>query len=231
MPLPFFGAGMSKSKRKAQIIYHPPSPPRWKGRDSLELVYQLNERSLTLLAEAARSGTSPWLAETPHRVLWSELTTAAIQRAARFPFVILEAHFTDDEWRRAASVNPQDVIEEGLGPSCWPQEATQQLMSEALVFAWHTARWDRRVARLSLGVSAGVVGLIAAFTPQQLAVVSARHWGVLRLRWQDEPDFWARLLGAAQDSDEEALSENHLHAKLLFSGELLARSTVATVPA
>jgi len=218
---------MSKSKRKAKVIYHPPSPPRWKGRDSLELVYQLNERSLTLLADAARSGTSEWLAETPHRVLWSELTIEAIQHAARFLFVILEAHFTDDEWWRAASVNPQDVIEQSLAPTCWPHEEARQLTGEALVFAWHTAKWDRRVARLSLGMSTGVVGLMAALTPQQLGVISARHWGVLRLRWQEEPDFWARLLAAAQDGDQEALSENHLHAKLLLSGALVARSTLS----
>jgi hypothetical protein len=80
-------------------------------------------------------------------------------------------------------------------------------------------------------MSTGVVGLMAALMPQQLAVISARHWGVLRLRWQEEPDFWARLLGAAQDGDEEALCENHLHAKLLLSGTLVARSTLARVPA
>ncbi len=223
---------MSKPKSKEKEIYRPPSPPRWKGRESLELVYQLNERSVTLLAHAARSGTSEWLAETPHRVLWSELTTEAIQRAARFPFVILEAHFTDDEWWRAASGEPAgDVIEQSRGLTCWPHEEAQQLMSEALVFAWHTAKWDRRVARLSLGMSTGVVGLMAALTPQQLAVISARHWGVLRLRWHDQPDFWTRLLVAARDDDEEALSEIHLHAKLLLSGELLARSTLARVPA
>jgi hypothetical protein len=123
------------------------------------------------------------------------------------------------------------MIEQSLGPTCWLHEEAQQLMSEALVFAWHAAKWDRRVARLSLGMSTGVVGLIAALTSQQLAVISARHWGVLRLRWQEEPGFWACLLGAAQDGDEEALSENHLHAKLPLSGELLARSTRARVPA
>lgn len=220
---------MSKSKRQTKVIYHPPSPPRWKGRDSLELVHQLNERSLTLLADAAKSGTSEWLAGTPYRALWSELTIDAIQRAARFPFVILDSHFTDDEWWRAVSVNPQELIEQSLGPTCWPHEAAQQLMSEALVFAWHTAKWDRRVARLSLGMSPGVVGSIARLTPRQLAVISARHWSALRLRWQEERDFWARLLAAAQDGDEEALSESHLHAKLLLSGTLVARSTLVKV--
>jgi len=139
----------------------------------------------------------------------------------------LESHFTDDEWWRSASVNPQDLIEQSLGASCWPHEAAQQLMSEALVFAWHTAKWDRRVARLSLSISPGVVSSIATLTPRQLAVISARHWGALRLRWQEERDFWARLLAAAQDGDEEALSENHLHAKLLLSGTLVARSTLS----
>jgi len=61
---------------------------------------------------------------------------------------------------------------------------------------------------------------------QSAALLTGTLLRALRLRWQEERDFWARLLAAAQDGDEEALSESHLHAKLLLSGTLVARSTV-----
>jgi len=63
----------------------------------------------------------------------------------------------------------------------------------------------------------------------KLALIPSRHYAVLRLRWQDEPGFWARLLTAAQESDDEALAENHLHAKLLLSGTLVAQCNVSKV--
>ncbi len=94
-------------------------------------------------------------------------------------------------------------------------------MSEVLVFAWHTARWDRRVARLVLGMVPSVVEIFRGLTPHELDAISGLRGGTLRLRWQDDRPFWTRLLGAARDDDEEALADIHLHAKLLLSGELI----------
>jgi len=128
----------------------------------LDLVYQLNERSFQLLIDAA----------TQHRELWSALDAAAIQRAARFPFVILDVNFTDAGWWRAVSQNPERSFDEQSDASLWPAEVAEKLLGELLVFAWHTAKWDRRVARLSLGMLPGVVGVISALTPQQLDIVS-----------------------------------------------------------
>jgi hypothetical protein len=41
----------------------------------------------------------------------------------------------------------------------------------------------------------------------------------------EKHDFWTRLVRAARVGDDEAPADLHLHAKLLLSGELLARST------
>ena len=219
---------MSKPKRKEKEIYRPPSPPRWKGRDSLDLAYQLNQRAFRLVRDmAARPDVSDWPLFAQDRGLWSQLDAGAIERAARFPFVILDVHFTDAEWWRGviagseASATPQD----------WPPQVSEHLMSETLIFAWHTAKWDHRVARLSLGMLPAVAESIAALTPQQLATISGQYSGALRLRWHDYPDFWTHLLGAARGDDQEALAEIHLHAKLLLCGELVSRSTPTRIPA
>ena len=210
---------MSKSKRKNQGPYQPPTPPRWKGSDSLHLAYQLNHRFFKLVSEmAAGVDVGNWAFIAQDRELWSHLNGETLERAARFPFVILDVFFANDEWWRG-------VIEGDPAPAeanGWPASVSVQLMSETLVFAWHTAKWDRSVARLSLGMSPGVAKRIAAQTPEQLASISAKHSSALRLRWQDDRPFWTRLLTAARDGNEEVLSDIHLHANLLLAGELMA---------
>jgi hypothetical protein len=209
---------MSKRKIKG-IVYSPPSPPLWKGRGSLDLAFEINQRFFRLASDlAANTDADAWPLMTQGRELWSQLDAPAIARAARFPFVILNAHFTNEAWWR-------EMIGGGMAsaaPHCWPASVSEHLMSELLVFAWHTAKSDWRVARLSLGMLPAVAQLIAALTPQQLASVSAEHGGALRLRWQDDSDFWTRLVVAARGGDEEALADIHLHATLLLSGALLA---------
>jgi hypothetical protein len=104
-------------------------------------------------------------------------------------------------------------------------------MGETLIFAWHTAKWDRRVARLSLGMLSAVAEEIAALTPQQVASVSARHRDALQRRWEDARDFWTQLLAAAKSGDDDHLEDMHRHAKVLLAGELISRSTLTRIPA
>jgi len=200
---------MPSYKRKDEDPSAPPTPPRWKGADSLELVCQFNERVLTLLKEA---GAQPW----------SQLSAESIRRAARFPFVIVDVMLTDEPWWRAIMASLK-VPARNASLSLWPAEVAQKLTGEVVVFAFHTARWDRSVARLVLGMAPGVVEVVRALTPQQLDEIPRRYCGALRLRWQEDREFWARLIAAAQDGDGEALADIHLHAKLLLSGELMGK--------
>jgi hypothetical protein len=48
-------------------------------------------------------------------------------------------------------------------------------MQETLIFAWHAVKWDRRVARLFLGMTPAVAESIGAVTPHQLAEISGLH--------------------------------------------------------
>jgi hypothetical protein len=201
-----------------------PSVPRWKGSDSLDLVYRLNERSLQALKDLAASSVPSELpAVVRHRGLWSVLSHEALTRIARLPFIILDVHFRDDAWWRRVvgageeAANDSIPIEGGL-----PERIAEPLMQETLIFAWHTVKWDQRVARLSLGMSPGVAESIAVVTPQQLAGISGLHSRALRLRWDSEPDVWRELLRAATSDDQEALAEVHHHAKLLFCGGLIS---------
>lgn len=212
---------MPKAKKKDDERYQPPTAPRWKGAESLDLAFEINHRALKHVSDwAANPGATGWSLKTD-RKLWLTLDTQALARAARFPFVILDVHFTDVVWWRG-------VIAGSLGSdasNAWPANISQELMSETLIFAWHTAKWDSRVARLSLGMLPAVATLIAGLTPQQLARVSKEHSSALRLRWADDQDFWSRLLMAAREGEEQVLAETRLHAKLLFCSDLISCSS------
>jgi hypothetical protein len=201
------------SKRKRKEIYQPPSPPPWKGRDSVDLAYQLNQRVFGFLRDIAAAPGNDWPFSAHDRELWAGLNADAIERAARFPFVALNAHFTQVKWWLSDS-KPVEA-------SQWPAHVSEKLMSELLVFAWHTVKWDRRVARLALGMVPAVAEVIAALTPHQLDSIAADNRSALRLRWQEDAAFWTRLLEAARDGDEETLADIQMHAKLLLSHELI----------
>src|SRR5258708_5460532 len=98
MPLRLTGVGMSKAKKKENDQYRPPTPPRWKGRESLDLAFELNQRILKLLSDWAANPDAAGWPLTLDRQLWSKLDAQAIALAARFPFVILNVHFTNQEW-------------------------------------------------------------------------------------------------------------------------------------
>lgn len=213
---------MGESSDRATRDSAPPSPPRWKGIQSLGLVYQLNERCIGLLCEVAaadaRHATLPIVTE--NRELWVHLELEARQRAARMPFMIVDAQFKSEAWwQRVAESRAADTeAEESFNG--FPHEASEHLMHETIIFAWQTARWDRTVAQMSLGMSPPVAELIAALTPRQIRAIAARESQGIRVRWADDSRFWRDLLVAAKAQDDERLAELHLHAKLLLCGEL-----------
>jgi hypothetical protein len=91
-----------------------------------------------------------------------------------------------------------------------------------LIFAWHTVRWDERVARLLLGMSSEVGEVLARLSPQRLTEIGPVARRELRLRRQEDTAFWELILTAGLKDSRQALSDVHLHAKLLICGELLA---------
>jgi hypothetical protein len=63
---------------------------------------------------------------------------------------------------RGATWNPH--LEPGTGGP-WPVAIAEQLLHELLIFAWHTVKWDARVARLLLGMSPQVAETLAGSAP------------------------------------------------------------------
>lgn len=213
---------MEESARRAPRQPTQPSPPRWKGIRSLDLVYQLNERCIELLyelaANSAHDRSLPIITE--HRDLWTRLEPAARQAVARMPFVITDAHFREEVWWRRVIEARADETESEAESNGLPREASEHLMHETTMLAWQTARWDHTVAQMSLAMSSSVAAIISALTPQQIRVICARECHAIRVRWADDVQFWLDLLTAAVTHDDDRLDDLRLHAKLLLCSEL-----------
>lgn len=211
---------MEESPSSARSESEPPSPPRWKGVQSLDLVRQLNLRSVELLCRVAEICDSTLEAVALNREAWIGLSRDARHSLAMLPFVLVDARFMDVDWWRSVSVI--DVHQHGArrDPNGLPEDSSAELMQETLMFAWQTARWDRLAAQFLLGMSFRVANIIAGLTPQQVRTIAEREPHAVRIRWGDDPLFWRDLLSAASMADFQRLAALQLTGKLRICSEL-----------
>lgn len=194
----------------------------WKGAQALSRVHALNERCLELLTQLARTDQRITLAiVNQHRSLWRGLSATARKRAARTPFLLMDLHFQDADWWRAASDPRPSRRRKVALHAAFTGKIAGELMRETLMLAWSTVAFHRGAASIMLGMAPAVASIIAALGPQDVERISARHSAHLQPRWEDFPAFWGKLLTAARDGDEDALHEIHLHGMQLIGSELL----------
>ena len=196
--------------------------PRWKRRQSLDLVHQLNEHCLELLAGvAAADGGSELPLVSANRDLWAQLKPDARKRAALLPFVIVDLYFADVAWWQRAIAAPASTSHEPDFTTWLPCELSERLVQETLMFAWQMARSDRTAAQVSFAMQSTVAAMIGQLTPGQVRAIASRVSRDIHVRWEQNGRFWRELLFAAESGNDEAIAELHLHAKLQLLGPLI----------
>jgi hypothetical protein len=195
----------------------------WKGAQALGRVHALNERCLEVLTQLARTnqGQISLVIVNQHRSLWRALNATARRCAARTPFLLVDVHFQDAEWWRAAREVRPSRRRKMLLNTAFTGKVAGELMRETLMLAWSIVAFDRGAASVLLGMTPAVSSIIAELGPQDVERIAARHCHHLQPRWEDFPAFWGKLLAVARDGDEEALHEIHLHGAQLIGSELL----------
>ncbi len=196
--------------------------PRWIRSQSLDLVHQLNEHCLELLADvAAADAGSDLPLVAANRDLWARLGPEARRRTALLPFVILDLHFTDEAWWQRAISAPAPTLHETESENWLPPKLSERLVQETLMFAWQMARSDRTAAQVSFAMHPTVAAMIGQLTPGQVRAIASRASGGIHVRWEQNGRFWRELLFAAESGNDEAIAELHLHAKLQLLGPLV----------
>lgn len=198
------------------------SPP-WSGIHALKLVHELNDRCLAELAKLAQSDRSPRASEFfgLYRDNWRGLDAGARRQAARFPFLLLDIHFQDEEWWRSSTDSRSEETPNNSLPSFFPPKPAGELIRETLVLAWHTVLSNRGAGMLLLGMSPAVCGRVAELGLQNIEHITARDSCHIHPRWEHQPSFWGQLLTAARIGDFEYLYDLHLHGFQLLGSALI----------
>ena len=191
--------------------------------DLLGTLQSINRDFLLLLADLA--------AQCPYKPIGAvQLLTAQLcalqpdtaECASRFPFLLLDLHFSDSAWWTAA----KDQRAYGVSDSTsWPAAIHARSLSIArstLMLAWHTARTERDVAMVILGLSASVTTFIAKLSLQDLDRIADAHCHAIRPRWEDSPGVWQQLVGGARGAPITAARAFVLHALQLISSDQVA---------
>ena len=196
-------------------------PPPWPGGPCLELIHEFNERFMLETAEVVRESDPSTLPEVVriHRDLWVTLDAPACRRASRCPFLLADIHFRNEAWWQRAQGD--DSWQSGpAGPGrLFSRKVAVELMRDAVIVAWCTARQDARLASAILTMSEEVARIVAQLGLRHLRLIPDHHHQHLRPRWDHLSSLWGRLLSAAIRDDVEALHDLQLHAYQLADAD------------
>jgi hypothetical protein len=213
---------MPRSEDNRSRSAHVMPPHRWRSARILEAVCQVNLHLVSTLIELARDGNVSTVVVAQNVDALCRLEEAACNRVARIPVLLLDLHFQDEDWWRNATRSNGDIRAATIGTAGLPADYAAELTRETLIVAWLAVHQARQSASLLFGMSDAVASLLGELTPQQLNRVAEQSSHELSIRWQMKPDFWRRLLAAAQSGNAVDLSEIHLLGLHLLGGELMS---------
>lgn len=198
----------------------------WLQADALDALAELNEQCLELMCEQAATRTAarprpPLLREL--EALWASLDTGARRRAARCPFLLLDAGFARPPrrtWLYECGIHDQDWLPQPAAFFSVPR--TVSVTRLVLTYAWHLARSEPAAARLFLGLSASSAELIAARTLRQVTQVAESEPALLAPRWADRVPVWRDLLIAAKCGEPAAIERFRIRGLQLLAADARA---------
>lgn len=194
----------------------------WLHAKALDTLAELNEQCLELLCDQAAASARPrpvLLAEL--EALWSALDTAARRRAARCPFLLVDAGFMRPgplPWQEQGICDLDRPVPQG---AFFTVPRTIQVARLVLTYAWHLARSERAAARLFLGMSAPCADRIAGCTLRQMIQLAEGESRLLEPRWPERVGVWRELLGAAASTEPSAMDRFRMRGLQLLAAQAL----------
>jgi hypothetical protein len=207
----------------------------WPCGEILQIVAELNELCLDLLAEQALQQVSP--APPMFRELldlWSQLDAPARKRAAACPYLLMDAGFCDPyRWRwlgtPQAGIRTTERIHDRepvtYGTFFTVPSATK-VAQQVFANAWYIVQTQPMGAPLFLGMPAHCAASFRACSMRQVTELASQHAEWLRPRWTGRPTIWRQLLAAAIKDEAPALELARLHGVELLATELQALERV-----
>jgi len=190
----------------------------WLPRETLETLFELNELSLTLLAqEAALEQAAPSSLLRLLHELAHLLGAPARRRAAACPYLLVDIGFADSErWYSA----PNAIEDRARARGFFTLAGGAELSRLVLTFAWHLARAESAAAQLLLGMPRPCAALIGRCTLRRIELLGETHPEWLTPRWPHRLAAWRELLVTAAAGESPALERARLRGLTLLAAEV-----------
>ncbi len=199
------------------------SPLPWLQQDALDALAAVNEQCLELLCEqaSARASARPRPALVRELdALWYSLDAAARRRAARCPFLLVDAGLARAPrrpWRSECGISDQEW---SAPPPFFTVPRTVTVTRLVLTYAWHLARGEPAAARLFLGMPGDLAEALSARTLPEVFQLAEAEPGLLRPRWADRVAVWRDLLAAAKGGEPAALERFRMRGLQLLAADV-----------
>jgi hypothetical protein len=198
----------------------------WLRAESLAGLAELNEQCLELLCDQAACEIAgrprpPLIAQL--EPLWRGLDALARRRAARCPFLLLDAGLGRPShrlWPGEPAVRDEDW--RPLPGTFFTVARTVPVTRLVLAYAWHLVQSERAAARLFLGISPACAGRLAACTLRQVMQLAENDPRLLKPRWPHRVQVWRELLAAAAGADSLAMEQSCMRGLQLLAAEARA---------
>ena len=148
--------------------------------------------------------------------------TAAIALAARYPFLLVDCRFSNVDWWREVCATPTRTRSGTQWLTQFPRKSAIALARATLVLAWHSTRTNRSLTAVTLGLSPAVADIISTLSLEGLQRIAEWQFRQVRPRWEERPEVWRQILGAAAGGVSGDSSELRLRGFQLTIGDLLA---------
>jgi hypothetical protein len=199
----------------------------WPCEETLGTLAELNAQCLELMTEQSllrAPNAPPMFREIVD--LWSRLDVASRRRAARCPFLLVDAGFADPyRWRWVGGDRVGDR-EPVSYTAFFTASGATKLAHQVFTNAWYIARTQRLATPLYLGMPVHCAGLLAACTISQVGELGNQHAGWLRPRWAGRVRIWRELLLTAISGEGPRLEVARLQGVQLLAMEMKALEQV-----
>lgn len=200
-------------------------PDGWPGLQEIATLHRLNASHFAMLAEVARTETSPGERSPIYRELelWKRVDDRACERAGRCPVLLLSLNFERLDWWKRISPRVAIIPTVDTHAALFDDALSGSILREILMEAWRLGRSLPSTATLLFGMARGVSAEISRLPVLEVDRIAVDYAKDLRPRWEENKVFWRNLLHGATGTDDGALVTVHLYCLQLLGGHFELR--------
>jgi hypothetical protein len=190
-----------------------------------EAIYEINERSIELLVQMARSAANSLMLPPTIRDLLRQAPPEARKRAAARAYTLIDLDFRNLPWWEAVRRSPEKQFTGHAGRKGLPKRSAVPLARILLTATREAIRADMEIARLVLGIEPQVADLLSGLQITQIDRIAGHQFRHIEFRWFDRPAVWRSLLLSVAKPDKIKERQFDAHCLQLLIGDVLPNGT------